>query len=75
MFISSQSYPKWTPVTVVTEQAEPATFSAHFPFWSSPNLALTPRARELGLPRVRAPEVTYPATGQTKVGVAGQEKG
>ena len=67
LFMTSQSYPNWTPVTMVTQFGETAGFSSHFPSWPITDLRLSPRKEELNLPLVRVTEVSYPATGQTKV--------
>ena len=67
LYISQNNYPKWTPVTVVTEGVEAQEFAAHFSSWSWVNLSQGQRSAELILPVIHPPSVTYPATGQTKV--------
>ncbi len=69
LYISQNNYPKWTPVTVVTEGVETQEFAAHFSSWSWVDLSKGQRSSELCLPDVRPPLVTYPATGQIKVTV------
>ena len=50
VFIAQLGYPKWTPVTVVTEGGEPPEFSNHFPSWPHFDLSCSQRAAELKLP-------------------------
>lgn len=67
LYISRNNYPKWTPVTIVTEGVEAQEFAAHFSSWSWANLSQGQRSAELCLPVFHPPSITYPATGQTKV--------
>lgn len=67
LFIVQKHYPKWTPVTVVTDQFETEEFTAHFPSWPWVDLQLAQRSDKLRLPFIKAPNLSYPATGQTKV--------
>ena len=69
LYISQNNYPKWTPVTVVTEGVEAQEFAVHFSSWPWVDLSKGQRSSELHLPDVRPPLVTYPATGQIKVKV------
>jgi hypothetical protein len=67
LFVSHCSHPKWTPVTVVTQGAEVWAFTSIFRDWLWTNLAKSPNASKLRLPLLRAPSITYPATGKLKV--------
>ena len=67
MFIIHNSYPKWTPVSIMTQDGETTHFLNHFPSWPCVDLNLASKSKELHLPFVQQPEVTYPVTGQTKV--------
>lgn len=68
LFITQRSYPKHTPVTIVTEGGETWQFCAHFEWWLDVRLKLSPQAERLRLgSEVNEPEINYPAIGQTKV--------
>lgn len=71
MFIIHNSYPKWTPVTVMIQDGETEEFMNQFKFRPSVKLSLAAKSAQLYLPTIRPPEVTYPVTGQTKVSIVG----
>ena len=67
LFVTQCTQPKWTPVVIMTQNAEDWMFGNLFPDWVWTNLTLSPKAAKLRLPLLRAPTITYPATGQLKV--------
>lgn len=67
VFIHRCSHPRWTPVTVVTQNAEDWHFCNLFPDWAWQDLAESSKAPGLRLPLLRPPVITYPTTGKLKV--------
>lgn len=67
LFTTRCSHPKWTPVIVMTQNAEEWLFCNLFLDWVWTDLTLSPKAPKLRLPLLRAPAIAYPATGQMKV--------
>ena len=51
----------------MSQNAEYAPFTQHFPDWGWTDLTLSPKASKLRLPLFRPPTVTYPNTGDLKV--------
>ncbi len=61
------SHPKWTPVIVMTQNAELFSFANHFRDWLWTDLTSSNKADKLSLPVLRVPSNIYPVTGERKV--------
>lgn len=67
LFVAQCSYPKWTPVTVVTQDGEVWEFYSHFSSWPFVDLTLVERSSALFLPTQKEPDFPAPTNSQTKV--------